>query len=786
MARTQVRFQIYTSGSSAVQYTFDETRLERGYEWAIGGQDVRPLEGRAESQQWPVDVVDYSSGVTSILSDTSGRANLLGRLADFAINLDSSGWRTLGTGRLSDIQLKENVGAYRFLMDDELFLARNSLIFTQTTTVYIYPPGLQSTFMNFRPRQLGGANVVGKESNLVLVHFDAVAPISRSIWEEIRKDLTAQQFYHTNSTQGNFQFLRFNSCGLDFEVWGMGDSPAPSYVLQVLDEQPLIMPVRVWVVDPSANLTTASSGQIFPGNEIRLTRAHLHMNSARPSPTRPKHIGGEFGTHPFQLVKDIWDGTYGDATIRYDSTALNSLITNTFYPSMWWRITEPVVMEEWLEDHIFKPFGVVPFVNADGRIEPYAVFLPSSDVADVSTLFAFTSTNLRTPHPTWLQTKRELCTVVDYEQQIVHSVGTEDFPADLLAVKSWTTEFVNDRVATLGRHLSEITYGGGIVADSYQQLILAPALARETFDRFGDGPIWGRLHALSSGTSGVTPGQFVSIGLATYPNVGLQGRGGSRVVQIMSKTNTPYGPDFDYLNAATTDAPLASPTLTVTTSGLSPLHSLVATIGGIPSSAASVGTTSPIIRMDGGWQLEFANAASTLASNSTAWQPVASSNSSGAFEITRLKSGSTYWGRVRATRSNRFRSAWVYTTSGVATQELTGPTGLAATGHTISTIDLSWTNSTASTGYNPEMLASTFGGTLTSTALLPPGSDRYRMWNLSSGTTYTFGVRYRDPYGGVSPSTTLSTETTGASSGAGSISGFHLIYGNESTGVVYY
>jgi len=102
-------------------------------------------------------------------------------------------------------------------------------------------------------------------------------------------------------------------------------------------------------------------------------------------------------------------------------------------------------------------------------------------------------------------------------------------------------------------------------------------------------------------------------------------------------------------------------------------------------------------------------------------------------------------------------------------------------------LQLSWTNSTASTGYGIEFQASTFGGTLATTQVLEPGTNRYTLDGLSGATTYTASVRYRDPYGGVSPSTSLSTETL-STAGAGTCAGignFYLLLGDESTGDVY-
>ena len=116
MADASYRFRIYTSGSSAVEVTFGSSQLQ-GFE-EIGGIDVRPLQGHVESRPWNIYVADVSTAVTSILADSSGRMNKLGRLADLQRNLDSSGWVTIGTGRVSDILLGDQIANYQFVLED--------------------------------------------------------------------------------------------------------------------------------------------------------------------------------------------------------------------------------------------------------------------------------------------------------------------------------------------------------------------------------------------------------------------------------------------------------------------------------------------------------------------------------------------------------------------------------------------------------------------------------------------------------------------------------------------
>lgn len=152
-----------------------------------------------------------------------------------------------------------------------------------------------------------------------------------------------------------------------------------------------------------------------------------------------------------------------------------------------------------------------------------------------------------------------------------------------------------------------------------------------------------------------------------------------------------------------------------------------------------------------------------------------------------LRSGSTYWFRARNRKPQRWRSAWAYTTAGVATQELAGPSGLLSSGHTAATINYAWTNTTASTGYDLELLGTTFGGAASRIDLSTAGSNRYQWTSLDAATTYSLSIRYLDAYGGYSPSTTLTTETTstGSAPTAASISNIWVVLGYETTGEQY-
>lgn len=782
MADAQFRFRIYSTDGATVETTFNTSQIEHWEE--VGGQEVRPLLGRAEARPWFIDVADISTAVMSVLADTSGRLDQISRLADFQRNLDSSGWRTLGTGRIADVLLNPSVGSFRFVMEDENLIARRSMIFQRSTTVFLYPPGLREEWCGFRVRQTGDARLISRSGNLTLLRFENDFPISRPALRNVRNDYTPNFMARTDATGGNFRDLRFrSSSGTDFEVFGFagGQFVSPWDHIAIIDRSPAeILPIRVWIVDPSSQLGTSTD--VTDGKLLRTV--FLHMGSTHdPTPELPYHVGGANGVHPFQLVRDIYDGTYGSVTIRYDSTALNNLINNKSFPIVWFRITEPAVMQDWLEDHIYGPFGVLPFVNSEGRIEPQITTLPTSDIANPSALFSFTSTNLRPPHPSWAHTRRDAATVLRYHYQWLQQVSDYqaykmeyEVASDLLVAHPDTREYQHDRVGIIGRHVVDYPFDGVLapygVNPYTDRSPVGPfsIQAREVFDRYGDGPVYGECYGMTSGTSDVSPGDFVYVELDTFPNPAIQSRGNARLVQIIGRRDTPEGPIFDWADAGSSGQSLSAPTL----GGFQGL--------GTPEGYHAVTVNVSNVTTDGGFRLELAASASTVSSGSTAWTPKFTTDSSGSFQIKGLASGTTYWVRAQNRKFGRIRSAWTYSTANAQTVQLTAPSGIGATDITSKNALIQWTNSTVSTGYELDILASTAGGTLTSTAILQPGRTNYRLQNLSSGTTYTVGIRYRDRFGGFSPTTSVNFETLNTTTlTADSITDIYLIYGSDST-----
>jgi hypothetical protein len=91
-------------------------------------------------------------------------------------------------------------------------------------------------------------------------------------------------------------------------------------------------------------------------------------------------------------------------------------------------------------------------------------------------------------------------------------------------------------------------------------------VAREIFDRWGRGAIGGDLHCLPSVT--VDVGQEVQVNIPQLPNAQtgafpVSQRGGTRIVQVVRRTESPSGPDLYVLDSGTTAQPATLPTFTI-------------------------------------------------------------------------------------------------------------------------------------------------------------------------------------------------------------------------------
>lgn len=771
MSRRDYRIRIYTPGATglstgSVDFTLDGSRLQNAL--TIRHPVVIPHEGRTESQPWEFHVTDVNSSFTGQIADSSGRMDMLGRLVLAQTNTDGAGWVNAGAGRLTDLYLDESIAAYRGVVEDERTQEGNTLLFNSSNTTRLYPGGPAVNYGWMPGGRKGVVDMLRATTNgsteFWRVTFkNEYYPMAPGAIEAVRGDVIPNPRIVTDA--GNFNHLRLKLGSSDFEVVSTADVPSTS-VQGFLKPSPNILdgtakwgkdmnPPTFWIHATSARLGNGSLGV------VSFSSAFLHMYSAPPSPQTPLHIGGEAGIHPMQMLKNCYDLIYNSSDtsrIRYSTAAFSTGSTGLLgqpMPKVRFRITEPSNMRQWLEDHLYRPFMVVPTIDASGQIVPRSMKLPNSTAA-IS--FTFTGANLRDPHPSWAHPRRDAITAlnIEYEHENFNVLSEA---ADYMDTEIRSEEVVHDRVMQIGRRahtLRAIGYKSSPIArdptvadfDRYIAYI-----KRDYFDRFGDGPISGSLYGLST-CEGVVPGEFVKVTLNSYPNPQTLARSGTRFVQVLGRTLTPHGPEFSYLDAGPSNQALTQPSLTLSSSTADAKHSVKATIGSVTAG--------------GGFNLEIAESNTTAAPAATSqlWQSwETTGRTSGVYLVGRRKSNTKYWVRVQNTHPGRVRSAWRNSTAGKTTQKITGPSAFAGTSVVAGSVLGTWTigDKAYKTAIHADTSTAASLSTANEFATVEAGSNRYRWEGLTLGTKYLLGVRHKDDYGGYSTGSYASvTTSTGA------------------------
>lgn len=748
---------------------------------------IRPLQCRVESQPWAVDVVDSSGSFTAELASTAGYYHILQRIVQSRRRVDGGAYTVIGSGRLTDVQMLPEIAAYRISIQDETAILRSAVIFNTSNTTHLFPSGPHNAYGPFRAAARINARTAVQAPTLLdgrwhfLVGFEATpVKVSQSGRSAIGNDLVSQP------VQGGFNFthLRATLNGTTFRVANFGYRLIQAAGLQLFHytndwlygidahmtgEQPL----RCWVIADSSNALALNT---------KYPQSYLHMMGAPPSPGAPLHIGGATGIHPMELKRQLFNGAHQSTAAlrpRYSTAAFDDGTTGLLrrpMPAARWRITESAVMSEWIDDQLNHPCGVVDLLDSSGRLRPRSLWLPNSSGISTTGFREFTAANLRVPHPTFGHSVSDMATVLQYEFSdengaIVDENGTAEGQADGdgMYARIRTTEHHHVRINNLGRKPVAIRahgWHGGIrviLSSSGNRTVGGPQSIRnlvafskqEYFDRFGDGPVMGELHALSTADD-IEPGDYARLTLGSYPNAQTQARGGTRIIQILSKVQTPNGPVFQYLDAGPNLQPLSKPSLTLANSTGDPKHTILATIGSVTAG--------------GSFDLQAAVSTTQPSSNSMLWIPIGTSApTTGVYPIAQRPAGGVVFGRVRNMAPGRLRSGWRVSTAGRATSGLAAPTALATTSIRAGTADLVFTPGETVYGTHVFLDTSTAASPSTNTNLaqrLPPGSRRTRLGGMSGNTLHRTWVQHYDQYGGVSGTdsttfTTLSTASTG-------------------------
>lgn len=773
----------------------------------LGSQVLRLLDGRAESVEAKIRVNDVGEVLASHFAeagDAVKRMRLLGRLVDVQVRENGGLWTTIdgAVGRLTGLSSTEMPRVYDLAMQDERWKERNAKIWTTADTTNLYPSGLRYPFGPFLPPPTitpggflvpnTGVRQEARDGDYVRLRISSRFSLSDASREYIQHDLKDGATYYKPNIGGGlttivdpkpFKTIKCRVDGVDYVVSTFGDDRTSGDFFAGLDEANAGEKdhVKVWVYAPVAMGLTITS----------TSTAVVHAWGAKPTEGVPLHVGakepshawgapsGKDGIHPFDLLERL----YTAASVRMNSAAFATLKADTRFPLVAYRATDEANLAEWAEMFIYRPLFIAPFIDSLGRLAPKRVTLPSADSAsseyiNTGAAFVFNEGKLdRDGWPTWDHTAQELVNVyrataswiipsLTFKPGNLPEPGTQipAYPtADHLETQTDTLAPIDaGNTGVFGERFHEadftafpLSLAGSIVVAPYTGKFPYPsargdeggrwpALAGEVLERYGDGPIYGRMTGLRcdhlpSGErpSAVQRGQFVVIDVDDFPNPAAGtsgGYGGQRLVQITDRATHPDGAiDFEFLDAGPFVAPLSIPTVTLTKSSDFPRHMVRVQADGASGSTGERHVVQIGLGASPVWGREIA-----LLDGTGDWTQ----------DVGSLPSGTVISARGRTSLAGRVSSVWS-TPVTVALDAITAPSGLAKIVDEGSYVVLSWTNGDAS--YPVEVLIDGVRY-----RYVDAGSTRITVDGVAPGVAFLAAVRHFDAFGGFSSSASLS------------------------------
>ena len=726
------QFRIFNAAGDGVQYTFGDDDLIGTPRFGWG--TPRPLSGKIEDIPSVVRVIDTSEQITAILADAGGRTVLMGRIGEIRINESGGGLTTVTKGRVTGIFQSSQVSAYDFHISNERWLEQAE-VFDSGATTQIMPPGLVTAWEDIPAAtklELQVTDVIDVDRVIFIVLTPSLmgSTTSNWLWGDIKRQ---------SPQKGNFLLTRLFASGADREIITFTSDPDA-------DDRSSHNPLGV-LSSPAQGgdaLAVFEMTVYWPGHGLNvddeIDGAYVYAPGAPADEDKPIHVGGTGGQDPFDWIKDQYDAI----GVRYEAAAFtawnaganpNGLIANPLIPPMFIRATEPTTLRMQVE-RICRTFGVVPFLNSLGEVAPRFVLMPH-DVAPGG-LTEVTAAIATRPHPTWGQQTINMVTVCRPTFSSYRVIGRNEIlensnePLDRIRHTIRTLRDIDhDRLSSLKAHVYKMDLT--LINTLQHAEFLAAQMSRELFDRYGDGAIQGQLEALS-GASSIEPGDFIRLTVASYPNMEIQARGGTRIVQIMGR-ETRISRTFGYMDAGANAQPLTAPGVAIAQTAGDTNHSVNVTISGLTAGAR--------------YQLQLKGATPDYVT-------VAEGSANETITISEMPSGTTIDARARETKANTIRSAWSAPVS-QATASLAAPTNAVVGSIVGDRAQATWTDNEPT--YNAEVFLNG-----TQLAILEPGTTIYNLTKLTASTNYNapgFAVRYLDRYGGVSASDDDDFSTTG-------------------------
>jgi hypothetical protein len=340
----------------------------------VQGSTVHPLRGSTEMQPFRIRGVDVDGSLGgSFVVD--GRNRAIGRLLDVQWNDEvvdyygEAGWVTYGVGRCSEFGQPRGPGEYEAEVSDESWKIRNRrLLFEHNDTTQLWPAGRRYRWRGFPAAWTADGERISQDGNTYLIKMTAGGPtpvgsgiggakyqgreISQALISFIRKNALPldQVFFGGAVTRGNFNHIRVNYAGTDYQVVSFG-----STLTETLEEPLIELPqsefrtVTVWAVIYSTS-EPPETGEAF-----------IWAPTHPPEPGFPLHLGVDSATHLWgndggwlhkvELTRRAW----GIAGIVYNAADMAALEADKSFTVIAPRVEEvPKDPERWLEDRIWS------------------------------------------------------------------------------------------------------------------------------------------------------------------------------------------------------------------------------------------------------------------------------------------------------------------------------------------------------------------------------------------------------------------------------------------------
>lgn len=833
MANVDYRIRIYKHDSEwavptvpEVEYTFLSTSGDIATLGDYGGQNIRPLEGRAEARTWSVGLLDRSNQITTKLGDTDGVNDIAARMLDISEDVAGGGFTVVATGRIGDVTLVDTT-EFELEVVDEFARVRGTPYAQELCNTQVFPPSIRLGTAQrhnapyYRSSTASIDEVFGAEVTAVTnnsnfghnvariifkqtVRKDKFIKVNKKVVDTMRED--AWRISPTSSAnveanpetglKGSFNTLRlylraFGGSGsfTEYEVIRLGH-----HVMWTAEDwdNGLAVPNDFFFAHVGMFVEVADPGNTLSVSQSR--EGYLLMPTHAPTNELPYWILNPFtatlgflsGIDTFTWIKDRFD----ELNIRYESnvafseyhylTNPNGLINNPAVPRMRARLTRPIEnFVEWVTEHVFKPLGIIAFQNSAGEIAPRLIRQPSADlISDTANLFEFTEAKIHSDYPSWMMTEQEMATVVNvkyYAPSIAEGTRVFDLNSEI-KLKDQTYEGPNDGM--------EPVENTETFEDPLAERFGQRAIDFDLMGFFAEGG-WSestggehdrafRARIASETFLRVASGTILTEFTGTLATVGVE-PGDWVLVNVDEFPNLVGGGQrggarvMQVLEKWYHDAGFPRFRLWDAGPSLQPLSAPgLAAVKSSSDGFHTIDVTASSLTGDS-WTLEI-NVSATDPSDSDAdWirintYPAATTQVS----ITPIASGTKYYFRARQNAVGRIASGWS-THPTATTDTLSAPTGLGEDLVDRTSAVLEWT--TAEPGYPIEVeVYETVSGDVIYNEIIKArynvDPNRFDANDLTPSTGYSWRVRHVDEYGGVGTWASDSFTTSGGAAGS--------------------